>query len=232
MGLAKGTTTLEKEKTEDTGALLGAEEAQSVLPTVEPVADDSLPEVPAETSLRTVPVLQAIKDDEGTGFEILDEKLDFTSFPVATIKNGRLFLGTKQVDEIRGVIQSVSTVTIFKASKAEDAPMFYSKNGVTDNDGVPLSTYKEAWAAAGHEISKIITKEYIVGYAMQEDGEMFAFNVPPTSQGKLAGYRVVLKLRKLRLNDVVTKFSPGEMVNTADRKSFTPWAFSFVKKAA
>lgn len=183
----------------------------------------------------------------GDGFDDLDDDLGWNSFPLVKLQDGSFLI--KDSDEEFGhldvVILSTQKKWLYKArqstSEDEEIPIAFTYDDKLSTKGIPLQEVFDEWRQNGdmtgaHPVQAVYREvlAMILGTSDAKsamNGKMVILNIPPTSRGKLSGYRKDLRLLKgLSLNEVVTRCSKGKRIENG-QKSFSPWAFSLVGKA-
>lgn len=195
----------------------------------------SEPAAPAPTPATQAAVYvqpHAVEVDE---FANLDDLVNFTSFPTAKIEQGSIFLDGAKVAEgkLTVLITQVSFQWIVKSSLAQDAKYYFSPDGgVTDSKKNSGEAIKREWLANGAKASEFNIKQYAVVHAINKaTGSMIAISVPPTSLGRLGGYKKELQaFRGKALNQCWTTAGLGETQKSeinGSKVSWTPWNFKF-----
>lgn len=171
---------------------------------------------------------------------ITDIELDFTSFPIVTLKN-ELF----HTAQHKGFGDSFDMHYIahrrqwlFKGTlKAEDRKekdqeeLVYSSDGLHDKDGEPIAAYIESWRKRGFTVDRseyfIVLCEVLNGPLA---GEICQIQVSPSSKGVLSGYLKGLAIRKINPLEVVTTVSVGATQGSGTTE-FNPFVFKHNKTA-
>lgn len=192
--------------------------------------------VPSQQAAVYVAPHQTESDD---GFDSLDEEVNFTSFPMAKITAGQIQLnGVKQADGLVVRCVKVAFQYIVKSGKAQDAKYFFSMDaGKTDTKGNDGEAIKREWVAGGAIPKEFSIKKYAVIHAVDRASKaMIAISVPPSSIGRLAGYKAELApLGRPPITDVWTHCMLGDVAKaTVDggNVSWTPWNFKYVGPVA
>lgn len=174
-------------------------------------------------------------DSEGSddGFDSLDEEVNFTSFPMAKIKAGQIQLnGVKQVELVIRCVK-IAYQWIVKSGKAQDAKYYFSPDGgKTDMKGNFGDDIKKEWLAGGANPKEFSIKKYGVVHAVDRASKaMIAVSIPPSSLGRLAGYKSELgPLGRPPITEIWTRCLLGDVAEaTVDggKVNWTPWDFKY-----
>lgn len=119
----------------------------------------------------------------------------------------------------------------------------YSYDKQTGTDGRALDDHFNEWRMAGEleaDASPVKARYFeLAAQILTVDGkgdhelcgDMVLASIPPASVTRLAGYKAKLKLKKRKLNKVVTHILPGAKITLPNKKTFWPWDFKFVEDA-
>ena len=169
----------------------------------------------------------------------IDEiKIDYTSFPLVVLNNGKFATAEHKLGEsFQFVYMTKRTTTLMSLEVDRDNTLLaYSDDGQTCNStSKPLNELADEWAAQYPDKVKDISRklyEIIIAMAVDgpHDGEIIQLQIPPASQGKLGGYLYSLGLARVSPKSVITEASIGPEVGSG-QKAFTPWVFKRVRNA-
>ena len=161
---------------------------------------------------------------------ITDVKLDFTSFPMVTLKDGQFSTSEHKNfgTEFNCVYLQKHPQFLFKADlgRGKEPELVYSSDGLHDNkEGRPVAEFIEDWKARSLPYEKseydIVIVQMIDG---PHEGEVCQIQVSPASRGKLSGYLVTLAMKKLNPREVVTTVGVGAIVGSGVT-AFNPFTF-------
>lgn len=200
-------------------------------------ADTSIPA--QQAAVYVAPQEQEDEGDEG-GFDSLDEEVNFTSFPMAKIKAGQITInGVKPAGDLVVKCVKIAYQWIIKSSKAKDAKYYFSPDGgKTDMKGNSGDEIKRDWVLNfGADAKQINMKKYGVVHAVDKASQaMIAISIPPSSLGRLAGYKNELgPLGRPPITEVWTKCLLGDVAEASvdgEKVNWTPWNFKYVEPVA
>jgi hypothetical protein len=173
--------------------------------------------------------------EEGN-FDLLDEEVNFTSYPMVKIKAGQITInGAKYAGDLIVKCVQIAFQWIVKSSNEEDAKYFFSPDGgKTDMKGNSGDDIKKGWVE-NHAVNpkEINVKKYAMLHAVDRTSQaMIAISIPPSSIGRLAGYKNELApLGRPPITECWTQCLLGDVAE-ADVKgkkvNWTPWNFKYI----
>lgn len=200
------------------------------------------PPKPAPTPAKSTALAVAHEPEENDGFDGLDQEIGFGSFEILKLDKSEFICKEESFKSFEAVLHQGRKKFIFKANKSEDCSLLvYSYDEETGTDGRSLEDHFNEWRMAGEleadaspvkaryfelaaQITKIDDKD-----EHELVGDMVLLSIPPASVTRLAGYKAKLKLKKRKLNKVVTLIQPGKKITLPNKKTFHPWDFKFVE---
>lgn len=173
---------------------------------------------------------------EDDGFGDMDGDLGFGSFPIVKLDKDKFEVQGESLDDFECILLQSKDKWIIKASKASEAPFFYTYDMITDVSGNSVEQKKREWEAAGYPRTEFEEKRYKEVLAKmlsgKFSGKLVLLSVPPASINRLGGYRAELSVSHRYLNRVITKCSKGDKIKISNNISFYPWTFSYVRDAS
>lgn len=199
-------------------------------------AASTLPTAPSGGQLATV---TPVRND---GFNALDGKTGFGSWPILKLDKTTFMVGDKDVGtEVFVIISGLRSKYLYREKgKQQTENLFYTQDHRTHGTGKSVAATLKEWSAKGivHEV-----KEYMEGGALrvvkQADGtwkreKLCMLSIPPASIARLSGYREELAMFHdgKTLAQVVTRCYAGENIKLDGGINFRPWEFEFADYAA
>lgn len=234
---------------ENTAAAPAAPKVEDTTKAADPVEEEEEEEVAEETATGSeddtpaaaVPAvpgnhpMAAAKEVVQDGFNSLDNKLGFGSFPIVKLDKDVFFRGEKNIGkEVHCIMMGARSKFLYKEKGVRNTKnLFYTYDHVTHGTGTKVADTLREWKVKGIEVEQ---KEYQEVIAMHleplANGKFkpighVLLNVPPASASRLGGYRMeVTQFMGKPLSGVVTVCKAGDLVKMQN-DSFYPWNFEY-----